>query len=392
MIALDEAQKRLFALAPLISTETIPLLDASGRWAADAIIAKRTQPARDLSAMDGYAVRFADFPGPWTIIGESVAGRQFAREVAYRETARIFTGAVVPEGADTVIVQEDVTAADGRLSLAGKGAQHHGAHIRARGADFESGNILVNIGERLTPPRLGLAAMGGHATISVHRKLRVAIVSTGDELVPPGGATESDQIPASNGVMLAALLDMLPVMVDDRGIVGDNIDDLVKEFSACSQYDIVVTLGGASVGDHDLVRPAFEASGAELDFWKVAMRPGKPVMAGRLGESVVLGLPGNPVSAYVTAMLFLVPLIAQMSGSSNPLPKRAQARLSCTLPQNGDRLDHLRARLADGIVAPTGKNDSAMLASLAQANALIVREPQACAAESGDFVEIIDLA
>jgi molybdopterin molybdotransferase len=389
MITLEEAQQRLFALANTVEAERVPLVEAIGRWAAEPVTALRTQPARDLSAMDGYAIRFGDLPGPLRIIGESAAGGPFGGALRAGEAVRIFTGAVVPEGADTVILQEDVSATDGAMTMTGDGPSKQGAHIRAEGSDFRQDDVLINPGDALLPARIGLAAMGGYADIAVHRKLRVALVSTGDELVPPGAQTSAFQIPSSNAVMLAALLHSLPVVVDDRGIVRDQRDALEAEFNALSHCDIVVTLGGASVGDHDLVRPALETMGASLDFWKVAMRPGKPVMAGRLGHAIVLGLPGNPVSAYVTAILFLLPLVAHMSGSKAPLPKRSQARLGSPLPANGPRIDHVRARLDGGTVTPTGKNDSAMLAALASAQALIVREPGANAAQSGDIVEII---
>ncbi len=389
MIALEEAQQRLFALATLAEVERVPLIEATGRWAAEPVTALRTQPARDLSAMDGYAIRFGDLPGPLRINGESAAGAPFDGTMAAGEAVRIFTGAVVPKGADTVLVQEDALATDGVLTLTGDGPSAQSAHIRAEGADFKCNDVLINAGDALVPARIGLAAMGGYADLAVHRKLRVALVSTGDELVPPGATAGIAQIPSSNAVMLAAMLQPLPVTVDDRGIIGDRVDALKTEFCQLQQYDIVVTLGGASIGDHDLVRPALEAVGATLDFWKVAMRPGKPVMAGRLGHAVVLGLPGNPVSAYVSALLFLLPLIAHMSGSTAPLPKRTRARLGAPLADNGPRIDHLRARLENGIATPTGKNDSAMLAALASSQALIVREPGANAAQSGDLVDII---
>jgi molybdopterin molybdotransferase len=392
VIDLEEAQKRLLGLTTPVCVEHVPLANAAGRWAATAVHAKRTQPARDLSAMDGYAIRYADMPGPWQQIGESAAGGAFTGKIAAFETVRIFTGAVLPEQADTIIIQEDVTANALHIAMTGDGPAGFGAHVRHAGSDFKEGATLIDAGTLLTPGRIGLAAMGGHATVPTHRAVRVALVSTGDELVQPGDATRPDQIPSSNAVMLAALLAPLPVIVDDRGIIGDRLDALASEFSNLSQYDIVVTLGGASVGDHDLVRPALEAAGATLDFWKVAMRPGKPVMAGCLGDAIVLGLPGNPVSAFVTALLFLRPLIAHMAGAADPLPAHQSAKLGVPLPANGPRIDHLRASLSGGTVSPVGTNDSAMLAALASANALIVRPPHSNAAQSGDIVQVILIA
>ncbi len=392
MITLEEAQARLLALAEPVTVEKVPLRDGAGRWAVEPVIAKRTQPAHDMSAMDGYAIRFADMPGPWTMIGESAAGNAFQGAVGPSEAVRIFTGALLPAGADTVIIQEDVRAEGRNMRMTGEGPARFGAHVRAQGGDFQHGDLLFEAGARLTAGRIGLAAMSGHGTIAVRRRVRVAIISTGDELVPPGSNPSPHQIPSSNAVMLAALLSDLPVEVDDRGIVRDSLDALKSEFNGLSQYDIIVTLGGASVGDHDLVRPALQSAGAVLDFWKVAMRPGKPVIAGRMGDAVVLGLPGNPVSAFVTALLLLKPLIAHMAGANAPLPPISSARLGEPLPGNGPRTDHLRAKVTNGVVTPIGQNDSAMLAALASANALIIRAPNASAAETGDLMEIILLA
>lgn len=391
MISLPEAQRRLFALAEPVDTEHVRLIDAAGRWAADTIRAKRTQPQHDLSAMDGYAIRDADMPGPWKIIGESAAGLRFDGLVRAGQAVRIFTGAAMPEGADTVLVQEDASSDGKTLTLTGEGPPHGGAHVRRAGSDFASDDVLIAAGEPLTAARIGLAALAGHATLAVRRKIRVALLSTGDELALPGATLGRDRIPASNAPMLAALLRDLPVEVRDGGIVPDRLPTLAKALGAAKRDDILVTTGGASVGDHDLVRPALEMAGATLDFWKVAMRPGKPVLAGKLGDTLVLGLPGNPVSAFVTAILFLRPLIAHLGGARDPLPQRHDARLAAPLPANGARLDHLRARWREGEVVPTGANDSAMLAALAAANALIVREPNAPAAKAGDKVEIIIL-
>jgi molybdopterin molybdotransferase len=391
MIELAEAQARLFALRAAVEAGHVPLAEAVGRWAAEDIIAKRTQPARDLSAMDGYAVRAADAPGPWRVVGESAAGRLFPGSIATGEAVRIFTGAVVPEGADCILIQENA-AQDGDVLTLTSEAPSAGKHIRRAGGDFVEGQLLVPKGEALATGRIGLAAMGGYASLPVQRKLRVAIVSTGDELVPPGEPCGEDQIPSSNSPMLAAMLAGLPVELDDRGIIRDDLAALTAEFGACLGADIIVTIGGASVGDHDLVRPALEAAGANLDFWKIAMRPGKPVMAGKLGDAVVLGLPGNPVSAFVTTFLLLKPLIAHLSGARKALPERIDVELGVALPANGDRLDHIRGVFDGNVAQPTGTNDSSMLAALSVSNILIIRDINAPAAAPGDILSAYKIA
>jgi len=392
LLAVAEAQARIAALGTLLPTETVPLERAAGRWAAEDVAALRTQPAADLSAMDGYAIRFAELPGPWTVIGESAAGGGLGLSVAPGEATRIFTGAPLPAGADTVLVQEEAARDGNRLALSGEGPPRLRAHVRGAGTDFLAGTPLIAAGERLTPARIALAAIGGHGTLSVRRRPRVALISTGDELVPPGAPVEGVQLPASNAPMLAALLGLLPVEIEDRGIVPDRMDALVAAFADAAAADVIVTTGGASVGDHDLVRPALQAAGAKIDFWRVAMKPGKPLMGGRLGKAVVLGLPGNPVSAFVTANLFLKPLLATMMGAADPWPTIRAATLSAPLPATGMRAEYLRARWAAGGVEPLGQQDSAALAALAAAELLIVRAPHAPALEAGEAVEIITLA
>lgn len=390
LLAVTEARTRLFALAPPIDTETIPIRDAAGRWAADDIRALRTQPAADLSAMDGYAIRFADLPGPLTLIGESAAGRAFPGTVGTGETVRIFTGAAMPAGADTVLVQEEAARDGDQITLAGEGPKNLGRNIRRKGLDFSTGDLLIAKGDRLTPARIAVAATGGHGALPVHRRLRVAIVATGDELVAPGTALSDSVLPESNGAMLAAMLTDLPVDILNLGILPDQLDVIADAFARVDA-DILVTTGGASVGDHDLVRPGLEAAGGSLDFWRIALRPGKPMMAGRLGKAVVLGLPGNPVSAFVTAFLFVRPLIAAMSGAADPLPRTIAAILGEDLPANDHREDYLRAETRDGRVFSLGLQDSSMLRTLARADSLIVRRPHAPAAVPGDSVEILSI-
>lgn len=387
MISIEEAQARIFALKQPAETERVPLAEAAGRWAAEDVVALRTQPARDLSAMDGYAVRFADGAGPWTVIGESAAGRRYTGSVGPGEAVRIFTGAVVPQGADSVIIQENVTRAGDLLTLTGEALKQSGQNVRRAGGDFREGMAVVPIGAELHARHIALAAMAGYGDLLVRRRLKVTLVSTGDELVPPGKTCAEDQIPSSNGVMLAAMLRGLPVELTEIPAVADDLDVLAEQFQALADQDIIVTTGGASVGDHDLIAPALQAAGGAIDFWKIAMRPGKPVIAGTIGAAVVLGLPGNPVSAFVTAMLFLKPLIAHLGGAENPLPTRLTAHLAVDLPANGARTDHLRARIDNGLILPVGSNDSAMLAALSASNALIIRDINAIPAKIGDAVQ-----
>ena len=391
LVPVAEAQARLFALADPVSTETLPIRQAAGRWAAADIAARRTQPVADLSAMDGYAIRFADLPGPWRVTGESAAGRPFAGTVATGEAVRIFTGAALPDGADTVLVQEEAAREGERLMLGGEGPAHRGRNVRARGLDFHDGDRLIAAGERLTPARIAVAATGGQGSLPVRRAVRVALAATGDELVPAGGPISGAQLPESNGVMLAAMLADLPVEIVDLGILPDRLDVLTEAFRSV-EADLLVTTGGASVGDHDLVRPALLAAGGEIDFWRIALRPGKPMMAGRLGQALVLGLPGNPVSAFVTATLFVRPLIAHLAGAADPLPVTTHALLGEDLPANGGRTDYLRARLEDGRAYASTIQDSSMLLTLARSTCLILRPAHAPAARAGESAEILVIA
>ena len=391
LITVSEAQVRLFALGKPMPVETAPLSHAVGRWAAEDVAALRTQPAADLSAMDGYAIRFADLPGPFRLIGESAAGRAFAGTLGAGETTRIFTGAPLPAGADSVLVQEGAGVQGEEIHLTGEGPRRQGDNVRRRGLDFHHGDVLIAAGERITPARLALAVIGGHATLAVRRRVTVAIAGTGDELVHPGMPLRDDQLPESNGAMLAAMLGDMPVDVIDLGTLPDQLDTLRDAFAAV-RADILVTTGGASVGDHDLVRPALLAAGGSLDFWRIALRPGKPMMAGRLGDTVVLGLPGNPVSAFMTATLYLKPLIAALSGAADPLPPTRRAILGEPLAANDRRTDYLRAVTRDGRVYAATIQDSSMLRTLARADCLIVRAPHAPAAAPGDEIEILPIA
>jgi molybdopterin molybdotransferase len=392
LLSVDDARQRLFDLSRPVVSESVSLAQAAGRWAAEPVIARRSQPAADLSAMDGYAIRFADLPGPWRVVGESAAGRAFAGPIGAGEAARIFTGAAMPVGADSVLVQEEAAREADSLTLAGEGPPRLGVNVRRKGLDFSAGDSLIAAGERLTPARIALAATGGHGALTVNRRLRVAVLATGDELIAPGTAfADPLALPEGNSAMIAAMLSDLPANVTLLGIIPDRLDALAAAFAGV-EADIIVTTGGASVGDHDLVRPALEAAGGKIDFWRIAIRPGKPMLAGTLGDAVVLGLPGNPVSAFVTATLFLRPLIAAMARASDPLPKTLRATLAEPLPANDHRQDYLRATIAKGRVAMAAIQDSSMLATLARADCLIVRPPHAGPAQAGDQVEIITLA
>jgi molybdopterin molybdotransferase len=391
LVPVAEAQQRLFAAAFRVGTESLPISDAGGRWASADVHARRTQPAADLSAMDGYAIRYDDLPGPWQVIGESAAGQPYAGTIAAGEAVRIFTGAALPVGADAVMVQEEARRDGTRLILDGEGPTRRGGNVRRRGLDFNEGDPLIRTGDRITPARIAVAITGGVAELPVQRRIRVAIAATGNELVPPGAPLDPLSLPEGNSAMLAAMLADLPVEIIRLGILADDLATLTTAF-ATVDVDLLVTTGGASVGDHDLVRPALEAAGGVIDFWRIALRPGKPMMAGRLGEAMVLGLPGNPVSAFVTATLFVRPVIAHLAGASDPLPHTSRALLGEDLAANGPRTDYLRAEIRNGRAYASTIQDSSMLLTLARSTCLIVREAGAPPASAGDSAEILVIA
>lgn len=391
LIPVAEAQARLLAMAAPAPVSTAPLSDTAGRWTPHDVVARRSQPATDLSAMDGYAIRFADLPGPWSVIGESAAGAAFSGPVAAGKCVRIYTGAAMPMGTDTVIVQEDVVRDGARLMLSGEGPPRLGAHVRAAGSDFAAGDTIIPAGTRLSARHIGLSALAGHGNLPLPSRPRVAFVSTGSELVLPGEPTRADQIPASNALMLAAMLGELPCDPVDMGLIPDRLDELTSCFLTAGACDVVVSIGGASVGDHDLVKPALEAAGGTIDFWKIAMRPGKPLIAGTLGNAIFVGLPGNPVSAYVTAHLFLLPLIRKISGCPAPLPQTGIAVLGSDMPAVRGRDDYVRAVLADGVATPVATQDSAATLALSRANCLLRRPAGSAPARAGESVEILPL-
>ena len=383
MIALEEAQHRLLQLSAPLSEELVDVGCAVGRYLAQEVRAKRTQPTKNLSAMDGYAIAHRDSPGPWRVVGESAAGRAFAGEISQGQAVRIFTGAPVPTGADSVLIQENALREGDILLVRPDTKLTQGQNVRFAGSDFTLGMPLMEAATFLNPAHIALACMAGYSELTVYKKPRIAVFQTGDELVEIGEEIGEDRIPASNGVMLAAMLKSLPCAIVEKRIIPDDLAQIQAAFETVDA-DIIVTIGGASVGDHDLVKPALEATGASLDFWKVSMRPGKPVIAGKLRDSVVLGLPGNPVSAFVTAFLLLLPLIRHLAGSAVPLPKLKSARIDMRLVANGDRAYFIRAVVDDDRISPLPSVDSAILWSLSQANALIYRPAFAPECASGE--------
>ncbi len=390
-LPLEEAQARLLALAEPLPLERVDPPSALGRWLAEPLVAARTQPACAVSSMDGYAVGENDLDGPWQVIGESAAGHPFQGLVSTGQAVRVSTGAVVPGGAGAVVVQEDVTRNDDTLILTGSGPSLPGTYIRRAGSDFSEGRVLAERGKRLGPAQVALALAAGHRHIAVRRVPRLAIIDSGDELAADPANCAAHQVPASNGAMLAALAASLPCRITRREPVPDNLDLLIAELDAASSADVIVTSGGASVGDHDLMIPALRAWGAELDFWKVAIKPGKPLLVARKGQQIVLGLPGNPVSSFVTAWLFLLPLLRRLSGAQQPLPVRHEARLATAMAGGGDRREFLRGILSGGEVTPALGQDSGALAALAASNCLIDRAANSPVLPAGTPVFIYPL-
>ena len=390
LLPVAEAQARLLALGERLPVEELPVSACSGRWLARDLLASRDQPWADLSAMDGYAISSAEWPGPWRIAIESTAGAALPPALAAGESCRIFTGAPLPPGADAILIQENAELREGLLYPIGD-ALAPGRHVRATATDFAVNQLLLPAGTALGPAQIALAVLGGHGSLPVGSRPTVALISTGNELVPPGAPTPPGRLPSSNAPMLATMLGAAGAEVIDLGIIPDDLEALTRALKEAAKADIILSTGGASVGDHDLVRPAFAAAGGNLDFWKIRMRPGKPLMAGKLGDSIFLGLPGNPVSAFVTATLFLLPLVRHMAGAADPLPRSATASLAAPLPATGERDDYLRAfHTTDGLVSVTSQ-DSAATAALAQAQCLIVRPAVSPAAAAGDQVTILPL-
>ena len=396
LISVAEALDHVLARAAPLPPETVPLDAALHRMLAAELNALRTQPPADVSAMDGYAVRTADVakvPARLRVIGEVAAGRPFTAKVGGGEAARIFTGGVVPSGADTIVVQEITERAGDAVTVLKPVSK--GRHIRRQGLDFRRGDSLFAAGHRLTARDLALIAGMNHPIVPVHRRPIVALFATGDELVPPGAEPGPGQIVYSNGFALAALARQEGAAVIDLGLVRDDFEETAVAIrnARARAADILVTTGGASVGEYDLVHKAFAAEGMDLSFWKVAMRPGRPLMHGRLGGMHVLGLPGNPVSSYVCAFLFLVPLIRRMSGRADLTVPTESAVLGADLPENDERVDCLLATLRLGVEGEIATafpvQDSSMMAPLALADCLIIREPYAPATPAGSRCTIV---
>lgn len=404
LMPVSDALAAVLAGAEPLPEESVPLGEAYHRVLACDLAARRTQPPQAMSAMDGYAVRAADAAevgAQLTVIGEVAAGRPFAGEVGAGCAVRIFTGGVIPGAADAVVIQEDViqqdTSVEGRrITL--KEAAIAGRHIRPAGVDFREGDVLLRRGRRLTERDLALAAGMNHPHLAVRRRPKVAILATGDELVMPGATPGHGQIVYSNGYALHALARAEGAETVDLGIAADTVAATTAGIRRAreSGADLLITTGGASVGDHDLVKPALVAEGIAMAFWKIAMRPGKPMMHGHLGAMRVLGLPGNPVSSYVCGFLFMVPLIRALSGRDVIHHRRERAVLGGDIGANDMREDYLRARLEardDGtlVATPVDHQDSSLLANLAAAQALLVRAPLAPKAAAGSSCEVLRL-
>lgn len=386
MLSVEEAQARLLALAEPLPLERVDVPGTLGRYLAQPLQARRTQPAAHVSAMDGYAVPAGDMAGPWRVIGESAAGHPFAGPVSAGEAVRISTGALVPAGGGAVIVQEDVARNGASVTLIGEGPDRAGKHIRKAGADFLCDAELLESGARIGPAQIALALAAGHKHLPVRRIPRLTVIDSGDELAADPEICAVHQVPASNGAMIAALAASLPVETRRIGPIADSIEAIVSAFDAAADANVIVTTGGASVGDHDLIRPALERWGATLDFWRVAIKPGKPLMVARKGGQMIIGLPGNPVSSMVTAYLFLLPLLRAMLGAAHPLPMALRLRLVTPLPATGDRREFVRGRFVPGGIAPVATQDSGALAALAATDVLIERPERSPAAASGTEV------
>ena len=398
LMPVAEALARVLADAAPLPAERVPLRQAVGRVLTEDVTALRTQPPAAVSAMDGYAVRACDVanvPATLRVTGEVAAGHPFPGAVGAGETARIFTGGMMPAGADTVVIQE-LAARDGdRVTFAKPTAK--GRNVRAEGIDFAQGDTLLRKGQRLSGRDVMLAAAMNHPALPVHRRPKVAVLGTGDELVPPGTTPKPGEIVYSNGFALLALAEGEGAESTDLGIARDRVEDIAAAVRRARDWgaNILVTSGGASVGEHDLVQRALRAEGLDLSFWRVALRPGRPMMHGRLGPMQVLGVPGNPVSSYVCAFLFLVPLIRRLAGRADLTPTPEPARLGHDLPANDERADYLRALLTAGpdgpIATPLPVQDSSLMAPLARAGCLLIREPHAPAAKAGSPCVILKL-
>ncbi|MBQ0822956.1 molybdopterin molybdotransferase MoeA [Microvirga terrae] len=412
LISVEDALSRILAgVERPVGSEHVPLAACAGRTLAEDVSALRDQPPFPASAMDGYAVRSADcatVPATLRVVGASAAGNRFSGAVGSGDAVRIFTGAPVPDGTDAVVLQEDTEGSGDQVIV--KEAGRPGRHIRAAGLDFRAGDVLLQAGLRLDSRHVALAAAMGHGGLSVHRKPRVAILATGDELVRAGAPVGPDQITASSLPATILMVERAGAEAIDLGIARDTLESLHERIQAATSAgaDILVTLGGASVGEHDLVQEALSRHGMDLGFWRVALRPGKPLMHGHLGSTLFLGLPGNPVSSLVCAVLFLIPAIRALLGDQRAADDPTEdAILGADLPPNRERQDYMRAslslqdvpvgltrgpeRLMLPVATPHLLQDSSMLSILERSDALLVRPPHAPAATAGEACRIIRL-
>ena len=395
LLPVDEARARVMAAFSALPAEQVSVADALGRVLAEDVQARVTQPPAAVSAMDGYAVRAADVTAPpatLTVIGEAPAGGACDKTVGAGQAVRIFTGGPLPDGADAIVIQEDTEAGDGVVTV--EAAVAEGNHIRPAGLDFTAGEVGLAAGRRVTARDVGLAAAMNVPWLAVRRRPRVALLATGDEIVRPGDPIGPNQIVSSNTLALSALVKEAGGDATDLGIARDNEDSLRRMAAGAERADVLVTSGGASVGDHDLVQEVLGKEGLELDFWRIAMRPGKPLLFGRIRGTPLIGVPGNPVSSLVCGLLFLKPAIDVMLGLATTETPAETALLGRDLGANDQRQDYLRARLErrdDGelVATPFDKQDSSMLSSLVAAGCLVVRAPHAPPARAGQRVEIV---
>ncbi|HYM30847.1 MAG TPA: gephyrin-like molybdotransferase Glp [Candidatus Cybelea sp.] len=398
MISVEEAKGRIVDALRASPAETVALSLAAGRVLAEDVVSRRTQPPVDMSAMDGWAVRAADVtkvPALLTEVGAAPAGGAFDGVVGPGQAVRIFTGGPLPRGADCIVIQEDADRSGMNVTV--REASKPGQHVRRAGLDFSAGDVKLKAGRRLTPADIGLAAAMDVPWLAVRRRPRVALLATGDELVRPGEPVGPNQIVSSNALALSALIAGAGGEAIDLGIARDNRESLIAALDRARGADLLVTLGGASVGEYDLVQKAFGERGLALDFWRIAMRPGKPLMFGNVAGTPVLGLPGNPVSSLVCGMLFLIPALEKMLGLNASERPRTNAKLGRDLAANDQRQDYLRSTLTYGpdgaaVATPFEIQDSSNLSRLAAADCLVIRAPRAPAARRGDLVEIILLA
>lgn len=397
MLSVAEAQAKVIDGLKTLGSEDVSLAAAHGRVLASDVAANRTQPPSDVSAMDGYAVRHLDvaaLPAKLKVVGSIAAGATFQDSLGKGEAARIFTGAPLPKGATTIVIQEN-TKADGDTVTVVDGAAPAGRHIRRAGLDFKKGDALLKRGHRLNARDLALAAAMNHAQLPCVRAPRVALLATGDELVPPGSPLQPAQIVGASSFGLAANILSWGGVVRDIGIARDNVGDLRSKAAMAEGCDVFVTMGGASVGEHDLIQSALQPE-LKVSFWKIAMRPGKPLIFGRYGGIPFLGLPGNPVSAIVCALLFLKPMLLRLQGASETPWRTSTAKLATALGENDTRQDYVRCRLSvdeTGALSaePFPVQDSSMLRPLAAADGLIVRPVKDPARKAGDTVSVLHL-